>query len=207
MALNQWCRKFFDPTEKQGFSHSQPFLVRQTSSFTYAVAFLVYRLYMEVQLSVCHMYFSSVSFWTLWFFPTLSWASHLLPFKTVYILMHARYIATPALPLYSAIKLPWVSFIARNAAQTTPTSHFFIHCLMTRRSQTNPNEAKCSKKADRPSTCKKRPPGLNTYTCNMALNILASKESGDNESKPRWCCTVWCSKCHCKQNEAHTSMV
>jgi hypothetical protein len=52
---------------------------------------------------------------------------------------------------------------------------FSFTVLMTRRSQTNPNEAKCSKKANRPSTYKKRPPGLDTYTCNMALNIVARK--------------------------------
>jgi hypothetical protein len=52
---------------------------------------------------------------------------------------------------------------------------FSFTVLMTRKSQTNPNEAKCSKKANRPSTYKKRPPGLNTYTCNMALNKVARK--------------------------------
>jgi hypothetical protein len=46
---------------------------------------------------------------------------------------------------------------------------------MTRTRQTNPNEAKCSKNANRPSTYKKGPPGLDTYTCNMALNIVARK--------------------------------
>ncbi len=52
---------------------------------------------------------------------------------------------------------------------------FSFTVLMTRRSQTNPNEAKCSKKANRPPTYKKRPPGLNTYTCSTALNKVARK--------------------------------
>jgi hypothetical protein len=47
--------------------------------------------------------------------------------------------------------------------------------FMTRTSQTNPNEAKGSKKANRPSTYKKRLPGLDSYACNMALNIVARK--------------------------------
>ena len=47
--------------------------------------------------------------------------------------------------------------------------------IMTSTSQRNPNEAKGSKKANRPSTYKKRPPGLDSYTCNMALNIVARK--------------------------------
>ena len=117
--------------KKQGFSHSQPLLVRQTSSFTYAEAFL-YGLHMEVQVSVClyiALYFRYVNFWTSRIFPPSSWASHLiLPYKTVYFLMHARYIATPALQLYRAIILPWVLYIARKAAQTPRISHFFIHC-------------------------------------------------------------------------------
>ena len=46
---------------------------------------------------------------------------------------------------------------------------------MTRTRQTNPNEAKCSKNANRPSTYKKGPPGFDTYACNMALNVVARK--------------------------------